>query len=51
MFSVLGVGCCSGDGGLGFLGALNQPYGVELDGDGNLYIADTLNHRIRVVIK
>ena len=41
----------AGEGGPAFLAALNQPYGVELDGDGNLYIADTLNHRIRVVIK
>ncbi len=27
-----------------------QPYGLTLDQDGKLYVADTFNHRIRVVI-
>jgi sugar lactone lactonase YvrE len=47
----------AGDGTAGFLGdgggaisaELNQPYGVALDGSGNLYIADTLNYRVRKV--
>jgi hypothetical protein len=30
---------------------LDRPYGVALDGDGNIYIADTHNHRIRVIYK
>ena len=32
-------------------GKLRSPYGVALDQDENLYIADTFNHRIRVVYK
>lgn len=39
----------SGDGGQATLARLNTPYGVELDGSGNLFIADSLNHRIRKV--
>jgi hypothetical protein len=30
---------------------LNQPYGLGFDGDGNLYVADTFNHRIVKVIR
>jgi uncharacterized protein (TIGR03437 family) len=39
----------SGDGGLGKLAQLNGPQGVAVDSAGNLYIADTLNSRIRMV--
>ena len=28
---------------------LNRPYGIDVDGDGLLYIADTYNHRLRIV--
>jgi len=38
-----------GDGGPATDARLNRPYGIALDGEGNLYIADTHNHRIRVV--
>jgi adhesin/invasin len=38
-----------GDGGKAEEALLDRPYGVALDADGNLYIADTHNHRIRVV--
>jgi sugar lactone lactonase YvrE len=38
-----------GDGGLATEATLNQPYDVRLDGDGNLFIADYGNHRIRKV--
>jgi adhesin/invasin len=41
----------AGDGGPAKLSVLNSPYGVELDREGNLYIADTFNNRIRVVYK
>ena len=39
----------SGDGGAATAATLNRPYGVALDGSGNLYIADTDNHRVRRV--
>jgi sugar lactone lactonase YvrE len=38
-----------GDEGPATEALLNRPYGIALDLDGNLYIADTHNHRIRVV--
>ena len=39
----------TGDGGPPQAALLNRPYGIELDPDDNLYIADTRNHRIRLV--
>ena len=39
----------SGDGAAAVAAQLNNPRGVALDGSGNLYIADTSNHRIRKV--
>ena len=39
----------SGDWGPAILASLNRPHGVFLDGTGNLYIADTDNHRVRKV--
>lgn len=44
-----GFSAFSGDGGLATQAALNGPRGVAVDNGGNLYIADTLNSRIRVV--
>ena len=38
-----------GDGGAATNAPLNQPYGVAMDGSGNLYIADSQNSRIRAV--
>jgi len=42
-----GVAGNSGDGGLATLARLNGPTSVSLDGVGNLYVADTGNHRVR----
>ena len=41
----------SGDGGLATSAALYYPYGVALDASGNIYIADTEIHCIRMVTK
>ncbi len=42
-------GTFSGDGGPAVLAGINHPFGIAVDGAGNLYIADTYNQRIRVV--
>jgi adhesin/invasin len=39
----------AGDRGPATEALLDRPYGIELDRDDNLYIADTHNHRIRFV--
>lgn len=50
------VGTCGqlgydGDGGAPADALLNQPYGLDFDGDGNLYVADTYNQVVRVVYR
>jgi len=44
-----GVAGSGGDGGSAALAQLRDPFGIALAPDGSLYIADTLNHRIRKV--
>jgi sugar lactone lactonase YvrE len=39
----------AGDGGPASAGLLNQPSDVVFDAKGNLYISDTLNHRVRKI--
>ena len=39
----------SGDGGPALRAQFDQPYGLALDGAGNLYVADLGNHRVRRV--
>ena len=44
-----GVGGPAGDGGPATSAQLNFPFGLAVDGSGNLFIADTSNHKIRVI--
>ncbi len=44
-----GTGWYSGDGGPATSAELHSPYGVAVDTAGNLYIADSLNNRIRMI--
>ena len=46
-FAGTGEAGAGGDGGPAAEAQLNSPEGLELDGSGNLYVADTLNRRIR----
>lgn len=39
----------SGDGGPATKAKLNRPHSITLDNDGNLYICDIGNHRVRIV--
>jgi DNA-binding beta-propeller fold protein YncE len=50
---VAGTGTCgfSGDGGRAASAELNDPSGIVFDANGNLYLADAGNHRIRRVDK
>src|SRR3954465_9634747 len=38
-----------GDNGAAAASQLNAPYGLAIDSKGNLYIADSSNHRVRMV--
>jgi len=46
-FAGTGVTADFGDGGPATEAAFNRPSGVAVDGAGNVYVADALNHRIR----
>lgn len=44
-----GVGGYSGDGGIAQAAQINAPAGIAIDASGNIYIADTYNHRVRKI--
>lgn len=44
-----GIAGSTGDGGAATSANLNYPRGIDLDGSGNIYIADGNNHKIRKV--
>ena len=48
-FAGNGVAAFNGDGGMATAASLNTPYNIAFDATGNLYIADRLNNRIRMV--
>lgn len=48
-FAGTGVAGDSGDGGPASRASLNTPQGLAVDSAGNVYIADTLNHKVRRV--
>jgi sugar lactone lactonase YvrE len=39
----------TGDGGPALSAQLNHPRGVAVDGRGDLFVADSMNHRVRMV--
>jgi sugar lactone lactonase YvrE len=53
IYTIAGNGTAgfSGDGGAAVFAQLNDPYGVAVDGSGNVYIADYTNNRIRSMTK
>ena len=44
-----GVAQFGGDGGPSLESSLNFPFGIAADARGTIYIADTFNHRIRII--
>jgi uncharacterized protein (TIGR03437 family) len=45
-----GACCYSGDGGLGLDAQLNQPWGIAVDANGNVYVADPLDSAVRMLV-
>ena len=45
-----GINQFSGDGGPGYLASLNNPHYIAVDAAYNVFVTDTSNHRIRVIM-
>jgi sugar lactone lactonase YvrE len=45
-----GQAAFAGDGGLATAASFSRPFGIAFDREGNLYVADTFNNRIRKVV-
>ncbi len=48
--TVAGTGSAGSANGVGVASAFNRPYGIECDSNGNAYVADSENHRIRKIV-
>ena len=46
-----GTGGSNGDGGLATVAQLNNPYGVSVDSNGNVFIADFISNKIRLIFQ
>ncbi|MFN3403908.1 MAG: T9SS type A sorting domain-containing protein [Cytophagaceae bacterium] len=47
--TVAGTGLAGSTNGSGAVASFNHPYGVALDSEGNIYVADTQNNKIRKI--
>lgn len=50
-FAGAGQAAFAGDGGRADSASFSRPFGIAFDRDGNLYVADTFNNRIRKVVR
>ncbi|MGQ0810244.1 MAG: NHL domain-containing protein [Nitrospiraceae bacterium] len=46
----MGMATFSGDGGPADKASLSYPFGVAVDARGHIFVADTFNHRIRMIV-